>query len=104
MSRFQAPLHLEQLDWPDVDRPHKYSEFEMVEGKTFAGERILVDNRHFQKCKFEHCNFVHSGGPFAFYECEILDNATFSPTGTARRTMRLYESLKLGFGQGLPPY
>jgi|ERR1700721_2591971 hypothetical protein len=104
MSRFQVPLHLEQLDWPDADRPHKYSEFEIVKDETFVGKRILVDNRHFQKCKFEHCNFVHSGGPFAFYECEILDSATFSPTGAARRTMRLYESLKLGFGKGLPPY
>jgi hypothetical protein len=103
MSRFKAPLHLEQLDWPDTDRPHKHSEIEMVEDKTFLGDRILVDNRHFQRCKFERCNFVHSGGPFAFYECEILDHTTFSPTGAARRTAKLREALKLGFGKGLPP-
>jgi len=96
-------LHLEQLDWPDVDNPHRYSEFEMVKDQVFSGARILVDNRHFQNCKFEHCRFVHSGGPFAFHECEILDSTIFSPTGAARRTMQLYEAVKSGFGKGLPP-
>ena len=104
MSQFQAPLQLEQLDWPDADRPHRHSEVETVKEQTFVGQRILVDNRHFQKCKFEHCTFVHAGGPFAFDECEIVDYTTFSPTGAARRTMRLYEALKPGFGKGLPPY
>jgi hypothetical protein len=104
MEQFHATLHLEQLDWPDSDRPHKFSEIETVEDKTFVGERILVDNRHFQKCRFKHCNFVYSGGPFAFSECEVLDHTIFSPTGSANRTMRLHEVLKPGFGKGLPPY
>jgi hypothetical protein len=103
MDQFRMRLHLEQLDWPDAEHPHKYSEFEMVTNQAFSGERILVDNRHFQDCKFERCRFVHSGGPFAFYECEILDHAIFSPTGAASRTMRLYEAVKPVFGKGLPP-
>ena len=103
MDRFRTRLHLEQLDWPDSDRPHKHSEFEMVIDQTFVGDKVLVDNRHFQNCKFEHCNFVHSGGPFAFHECEILDHTEFSPTGAAKRTMRLYFALRDGLGKGLPP-
>ncbi len=96
-------LHIQQLDWPDEDRPHKYSEFETVKDKTFPkGDRILVDNRHFQNCKFENCNFVHSGGPFAFHECEVLGSVTFSPTGPAHRAMRLHEALKEAYGKGLP--
>jgi len=103
MDRFQARLHLEQLDWPDADSPHMYSEFETVKDQTFVGERVLVDNRHFQKCTFERCRFVHCGGPFAFYECEILDHTIFAPTGAAKRTMRLFDALRPGFGKGLPP-
>ena len=104
MDRFRSRLHLEQLDWPDSDRPHEPSEIETVKDQTFVGDRILVYNRHFQNCKFEHCNFVHSGGPFAFDECEILDSTVFSPTGAAKRAMRLQNALQDGFGKGLPPY
>jgi len=104
MAQFQMTLTLEQLDWPDADRKRPLPESEIVKGETFVGRKIVVDNRHFQNCRFEHCNFVYSGGPFAFHECEILDYTVLSPTGSANRTMRLYEALKPGFGKGLPPY
>lgn len=95
-------LHIQQLDWPDEDRPHRVPESEMVKDKAFRGDRILVDNRHFQNCKFENCRFVYSGGPFAFHECEVLGSATFSPTGAADRTMNLHKALKEMYGKGLP--
>jgi hypothetical protein len=46
MDRFRMRLHLEELDWPNADRPHKHSESEMVKDQTSVGARILVDNRH----------------------------------------------------------
>jgi hypothetical protein len=97
-------LTLEQLDWLDPNHPRRLPEVEILKEKTFVGQKVVVDNRHFQKCRFEHCNFVYSGGPFAFYECEIRDYTVFSPTGSANRTMKLVEALKPGFGKGLPPY
>ena len=104
MAQFHARLHLEQLEWPDADRPHQRSNVETITEKNFERTKVLVDNRHFQKCRFESCVFVYSGGPFAFYECEMIDHTVFDPTGAARRTMRLYEVLEPGKGKGLPPY
>ncbi len=104
MAQFHERLHLEQLDWPDEDRPHVRSQVETITEKNFEREKVLVDNRIFQKCRFEICVFVYSDGPFAFDECEIVDHTVFDPTGAARRTMRLHEVLKPGFGKGLPPY
>jgi hypothetical protein len=103
MAQFRERLHLEQLDWPDADRPHVRSNVETITDQNFERTKVLVDNRHFRKCRFESCVFVHSGGPFAFEECEIVDHTVFDPTGGARRTMRLHDALKLGFGKGLGP-
>jgi hypothetical protein len=97
-------LHLQQLDWPDDDRPSRSPYTEIVNNRNFSGENVFVDNRHFQNCQFEGCRFVYSGGPFAFYECEILVNTKFSPTGDAHRTMRLHEAIKSLYNADLPHY
>lgn len=96
-------LHLEQLDWPDQDDPHRLAAFEKIADQTFEDRRILVDNRHFEKCRFENCNFVHSGGPFAFYECTVEGKAMLSPTGAAHRALRLHDALSGAFYAGMPP-
>jgi len=41
-----------------------------------------------QRCRFENCNFVYSGGPFAFSECELVAGA-LSLMGSARWTSKL---------------
>lgn len=61
--------------------------------KSFHLERLVIDNHHFVRCKFSHCTFVHSGGPFAFGECEIDGHTRLVLTGPAHRGELLREAI-----------
>jgi hypothetical protein len=97
----ETQLHLEQLEWPEEDG--QPVEIQFVKDKEFSGNRIVVDNHHFQRCKFENCHFVHSGGHYAFEHCRITGTCMFSPTGGARKAIRLYEALQPALRKNRPP-
>ena len=83
-------LDLVALDFPDQDYTPDYVE---LRDKSFHLERLVIDNHHFVRCKFSHCTFVHSGGPFAFGECEIDGHTRLVLTGAARRGEMLREAI-----------
>ena len=78
-------LHLNRLDEAHDDYVPQFS---TVENQRFDGAIVHVDNHHYVNCHFANCNFVYSGGPFAFYECELLAGF-LSPAGSAQRTAEL---------------
>jgi hypothetical protein len=97
-------LHLQQLDLPsDYEETRRLFEIEMVKDKKFEGQRILVDNRQFENCEFRNCNFVYSGGHFAFANCVLEESCVLSPTGSAYKALRLYAALLPQLGVGVPP-
>jgi len=56
---------------------------EVVTGKTYSNDVVLVDGTYFKQCIFEDCTFVfHGSAGFGFKECsfgtlghEFLDGA-----------------------------
>ncbi len=97
-------LHLLQLEMPsDYEQTLRPFEIEMVKGQKFEGKRILVDNRQFENCEFRNCNFVYSGGHFAFANCTLEERCVFSPTGAAYKALRLFQALQPQLGVGIPP-
>ena len=90
---------IEILDPESEERPEWIS----VEGKAYEGKKIPVDNHQYGKCVFRNCNFLYSGGPFGFSECEVEDDYILSLTGSARNTARLMETLQKHSPPG-PPY
>jgi hypothetical protein len=92
-------LHLEAIEQPaDGYQP----QFESHKDELFDGGIVLVDNRQFGNCRFVSCNFVYSGGPFGFFECEIEGQCILSLTGPAHKTMQLNEALLPLFRRNFP--
>src|ERR1700722_9507167 len=63
-------------------------EFVWVKDKSFDGQKIVVDNHLYARCKFVDCNFVYSGSPFGFDDCELV-GGYLSLTGAGRRVSQL---------------
>ena len=87
----------------DYEETRRAYEIEMVKGQNFEGKRVLVDNRQFENCEFLNCNFVYSGGHFAFANCTIKGTCLFSPTGAAYKALRLFHALEPQLRFGIPP-
>jgi hypothetical protein len=101
----ETQLHLQQIDVPsDYDETRRPFEIEFVKDQQFEGKRILVDNRQFEDCEFRNCNFVYSGGHFAFANCVLKGTCVFSPTGAAYKALRLFQALRPQLEFGIPPY
>ena len=86
-------LHLACIDFPDYEK-HYTPEWIQVENQTFSGVRVPVDNHQYGKCVFENCNFVYSGGPFGFSECELTGGCMLSLTGAARRSAEFWQAFE----------
>lgn len=86
-------LTLNCIDIPDPER-HYQPEFEMIEGVTYQGKRVFVDNRQYKNCRFVNCTFVYSGGPFGFLNCELEGDFLLSMTGAARRVRELADKFR----------
>lgn len=95
-------LTLEQIEIPAP--PLRIHEIEFVNNQKFRGQKIVIDNRQFENCVFENCNFLYSGGHFAFANCTIEGSTQFSPTGAAYRTINLFLALKPATEHGQPLY
>ncbi len=101
----ETRIHLSQLDMPsDFEETRRPYEIEFVRDQKFDGRRILVDNRQFENCEFRNCNFVYSGGHFAFANCVLAERCTFSPTGPAYKAMRLFDALQPQLNFRIPLY
>lgn len=102
----ETRLHLNHIDiYPsDFQETRQLQEFEIVKGQKYEGKRIFVDNHQYEDCEFENCNFVHSGGHFAFANCTVKGRCVYSPTGPAYKTLRMFQALEPQLGFGIPLY
>src|SRR5438094_6993584 len=49
-------------------------EYIVVEGRSFKGEQLTLDNHVFKNCTIEHCRLYYSGGPFELIDTHITDS------------------------------
>jgi hypothetical protein len=47
---------------------------EMVRGREFLSENVSISGRHFERCSFNFCNLIYSGGPVGLVECGGTNN------------------------------
>ena len=76
-------LHLNRLDTFEPDEGYTPQHVH-VSKQTYDGRMIVVDNHLYEECRFVNCNFVYSGAPFAFRNCEV-EGGYLSLTGAGRR-------------------
>jgi hypothetical protein len=63
-------------------------QFVWVKEQSFDGKKIPIDNHLYEKCRFVDCNFLYSGGPFGFDECDV-QGGYLSLSGLARNVAEL---------------
>jgi len=68
----------------------------MIEGNTFVGNTIELDNGSYTHCDFRNCTLRYGGGPLRFTGNRLVDSH-FLLVGAAARTAALMQN----FG---PPY
>ena len=47
---------------------------EMVRNREFLSENVSISGRHFERCSFNFCNLIYSGGPVGLVECGGTNN------------------------------
>jgi len=60
----------------------------LIKDQNYEGRMIAVDNHLYERCRFVDCNFLYSGGPFGFANCEV-QGGYLSPSGAARNALSL---------------
>lgn len=48
---------------------------EIVHQREFLSENVSISGRHFERCSFNFCNLIYSGGPVGLVECGGTNNA-----------------------------
>lgn len=48
---------------------------EIVQRREFLSENVSISGRHFERCSFNFCNLIYSGGPVGLVECGGTNNA-----------------------------
>ena len=48
---------------------------EIVHQREFLSENVSISGRHFERCSFNFCNLIYSGGPVGLVECGGSNNA-----------------------------
>ena len=47
---------------------------EIVHNREFLSENVSISGRHFERCSFNFCNLIYSGGPVGLVECGGTNN------------------------------
>jgi len=92
------------------------SEREDVRDRTFSGERVVLDGKHFEDCSFDACRLVYRGGlPPDFVRCDfaapqfVFEDAAQSTiqlmsaiyNGIDERIIeKTFDEIRRGFGTG----
>lgn len=64
-----------------------------ITGSVLSGTRLTVDGFKFDRCRFEQCTLVYSGGEIpAFVNCSFADSQ-FEFEGAAGRTLVLLQAM-----------
>jgi hypothetical protein len=62
----------------------------LVSGKSFKGQRVVLDGKVFEKCQFDNCRLVIEGeNVFEMQECNIAENCEFSVEGRGRVVLHM---------------
>jgi len=87
-------LHLSFLDHPeDYSAELLPPQWVTVQNRHFRDESVAIDNHQFGHCSFQGCMLLYSGGPFGFFECDIDYTSGLVATGSAARTLKLWNEL-----------
>jgi hypothetical protein len=78
---------------------------EIIEKKTFNGETMGIDGKHFVRCTLNKCVLIYAGGDFSYTESQIND-CQIRLDGPALRTANLlavFGMVPKAFQQQPPP-
>jgi len=89
---------------------------EAVKGQDFSSERVVLDGKHFEDCRFDTCTLVYRGGvPPNFVRCDfaaprfVFEEAAKSTVqlmsaiynGIDERIIeKTFDEIRKGFGKG----
>jgi hypothetical protein len=59
----------------EVDSLRPAPGLEIVQRREFISENVSISGRHFERCSFNFCNLIYSGGPVGLVECGGSNNA-----------------------------
>lgn len=75
------------------------SEREEVQAQHFSGERVVIDDKHFENCTFDTCTLIYRGGvPPNFVQCEFAA-PRFVFEGAAQSTVQLMSAIYNGIDE-----
>lgn len=61
---------------------------DVIVGKTYENETILIDDQRFEDCSFSHCILKYgASGPGTMLRCTVR-NSTYTFVGAAERTLQ----------------
>lgn len=78
-----------------VDEPQlqEHCDYQLIEGQTLEGGRVVLDNHQFASCTFSRCTLLYSGGPCALVDCDVDYRSGLVLTGPAARGHVLWRLL-----------
>lgn len=68
-----------------------------IQGKTFTGERVILDDHEFVECVFDNCDLIYSGGQVIIDRIKRI-NCKVHLLAAAGRTIDLMRAWKLDIG------
>lgn len=76
------------------DRPPPEGLLEVVAGRSFRNERVVLDGRHFRDCELVDCTVQYGGNP-VILETTRLEGCNFQFEGYAAMTIQLLETFDM---------
>lgn len=76
----------------------------VISGRIFKNETVILDGFRFEKCRFENCTLVYSGGPADSAECYFAPDTLWKfegPAGMVMQVLPLF-AWRFSFGEGYP--
>jgi hypothetical protein len=72
------------------------------EGRSFQGERVLIEGNEYIDCRFENCVMVFSGGDekSLISRCGFGSGVMWTFEGPAQRTIQFLAAMYHGIGAG----
>ncbi|HBB94310.1 MAG TPA: hypothetical protein DC054_02870 [Blastocatellia bacterium] len=82
------------IHWQENQDFQYVPQFKTIRDEEFNdGQMLILDNHHFENCRFGNCHLVYAGGLFAFANCDFTWEVNLSLTGAALRAEVLLAAL-----------
>jgi hypothetical protein len=70
-----------------------------IRGRTFDGQRVLLDGKIFVECQFNQCTLVIEGeNLFQMENCNVSEDCKFSVEGAGKVTLHALKLMLFGGG------